>query len=121
LLYKVNLWEQNRIGASWAPIEISPGEWLFPYHGKQDDKVGYTQSFMILKETANGFPIITHCPSKRLMYASEPWELGGDFAIPCLFTCSGVVLDDGHLLMGYGAADQKIGIAKVPFDYLVNF
>jgi beta-1,2-mannobiose phosphorylase / 1,2-beta-oligomannan phosphorylase len=113
-------WEQNRIGASWAPLEISPGEWLLPYHGKQDDKVGYTQSFMILKENTDGFPKITHRPSERLIYADEPWELEGDFTIPCLFTCSGVVLDDGNLLMGYGAADQKIGIAKIPFDYLIN-
>jgi predicted GH43/DUF377 family glycosyl hydrolase len=113
-------WEQNRIGASWAPIEISPGEWLLPYHGKQDDKVGYTQSFMILKETTDGFPVITHRPSKRLMYANESWELEGDFTIPCMFTCSGVVLDNGKLLMGYGAADQKIGIATVSFEYLLD-
>ena len=114
-------WEQNRIGASWAPIDISPGEWLLPYHGKQNDKVGYTQSFMILKESVDGFPQITHRPSDRLIYANEPWELEGDFTIPCLFTCSGVVIDDGNLLMGYGAADQKIGIAKIPFDYLIKF
>ena len=113
-------WEQNRIGASWAPLELSPGQWLLPYHGKQDDKVGYTQSFMILKETADGFPEISHRPSERLIYADEPWELEGDFTIPCLFTCSGVILDDHNLIMGYGAADQKIGIAKIPFDYLIN-
>jgi predicted GH43/DUF377 family glycosyl hydrolase len=113
-------WEQNRIGASWAPIEVASGEWLLPYHGKQDDKVGYTQSFMILKETADGFPVITHRSAERLMYANEPWELEGDFTIPCMFTCSGVILDDGNLLMGYGAADQKIGIATVNFEYLLN-
>ena len=113
-------WEQNRIGVSWVPLEISPGEWLLPYHGKQDDKIGYTQSFMILKETADGFPVITHRPSERLMYADEPWELEGDFTIPCMFTCSGVVIDDGTLLMGYGAADQKVGIATIPFEYLLS-
>ena len=113
-------WEQNRIGASWAPLEISLGEWLLPYHGKQDDQIGYTQSFMILKETLDGFPVIIHRPSKRLIYANEPWELEGDFTIPCLFTCSGVVLDDGTLLMGYGAADQKIGIAEISLEYLLN-
>ena len=113
-------WEQNRIGASWAPLEISTREWLLPYHGKQDDQIGYTQSFMILKETADGFPEIIHRPSERLIYADKPWELEGDFTIPCLFTCSGVVLDDGNLLMGYGAADQKIGIGKIPYDYLIN-
>ncbi len=114
-------WERNRIGASWAPLEISPGEWLLPYHGKQDDQVGYTQSFMILKEQDNGFPAITRRPQERLIYADEPWEQAGDFTIPCLFTCSGVVLDNGNLLMGYGAADQKVGIAELPFDDLLAF
>jgi predicted GH43/DUF377 family glycosyl hydrolase len=114
-------WEQNRIGASWAPLELSPGEWLLPYHGKQNDEVGYTQSFMILEERSDGFPVVTKRPSERLMYADEPWELEGDFTIPCMFTCSGVVLEDGTLLMGYGAADQKIGIAETNFDKLIEY
>jgi len=114
-------WEQNRIGASWAPIEISDGEWLLPYHGKQNDEVGYTQSFMILKENGNGFPKITSRPSERLMFANEPWELDGDFTIPCLFTCSGVILENGILKMGYGAADQKIGMASVNFEELIAY
>ncbi len=113
-------WEQNRVGASWAPIEISSGKWLFPYHGKQDDQVGYTQSFMILEECGEGFPQIKKRPSERLMYADESWELEGDFTIPCMFTCSGVILDNGNLLMGYGAADQKIGIAEVSLENLLE-
>ena len=113
-------WEKNRIGGSWPPIEVRRGEWLFPYHGKQDDKVGYTQSFMILEETTDGFPSIKHRPSGRLMYADKPWEFEGDFTIPCMFTCSGVILKDNTLLMGYGAADQKIGIAQIPFHDLLD-
>jgi predicted GH43/DUF377 family glycosyl hydrolase len=31
-----------------------------------------------------------------------------------------VILDDSNLLMGYGAADQKIGISTVPFNYLLK-
>jgi predicted GH43/DUF377 family glycosyl hydrolase len=38
-----------------------------------------------------------------------------------MFTCSGVVLEDGTLLMGYGAADQKIGIAETNFDKLIEY
>lgn len=114
-------WEANRIGGSWAPLEISPGEWLLPYHGKQDDTVGYTQSFMILKETCTGFPVITHRPSERLMYASEPWELEGDFSIPCMFTCSGVIMDGERLLMGYGAADMRIGIAETRLSDVIAY
>ena len=43
-------WEANRIGSSWTPLELEKGLWLLPYHGKQDDFVGYTQSFMLLRE-----------------------------------------------------------------------
>lgn len=112
-------WEKNRIGASWAPFEVEPGLWLLPYHGKQDDTVGYTQSFMLLKENGRTFPDIVARPSERLLYADEPWELEGDFTIPCLFTCSGVVRSDGVLLMGYGAADAKVGMAEVSLAELI--
>ena len=114
-------WEANRIGASFPPMEIAPGEWLLPYHGKQDDRVGYTQSFMILKENGTLKPEIVSRPSERLLYADEPWELEGEFAIPCLFSCSGVVTDRGELLMGYGAADKKIGLAGVLLPELLVY
>ncbi len=113
-------WEANRIGCSWAPLEIESGKWLFPYHGKQDDKVGYTQSFMILQEREDGLPEIIRRPAERLLFADEEWELEGEFTIPCLFTCSGVLMPDGRLLMGYGAADKKVGIAEVNFKELLR-
>ncbi len=111
-------WEANRLGGSWPPIELTPGEWLLPYHGKQDDDVGYTQSFMILRENGNGLEI-AHRPSERLLYAAAPWELEGDFAIPCMFTCSGVLRGNGRLLMGYGAADRQVGLVDVCFSRLL--
>ncbi len=113
-------WEANRIGASWAPLELSPGRWLLPYHGKQDDKVGYTQSFMVLEEQPEGLPKIVARPSERLLYADQPWELEGEFTIPCLFTCSGLLRPDNTLLMGYGAADKKVGLASVDFATLLT-
>ena len=114
-------WERNRIGASFPPVELSEGKWLLPYHGKQDDRVGYTQSFMILRENGTLAMDISARPSERLLFADQPWELQGDFAIPCLFTCSGVITGDNRLLMGYGAADQKIGLAEVNFDDLIQY
>lgn len=114
-------WEGNRIGGSWAPLEISPGEWLLPYHGKQDDRVGYTQSFMILREGGSGFPEIIHRPSERLMYACEDWELQGDFSIPCMFTCSGLVSSGKRLLMGYGAADSRVGLVETDLASLLDW
>ena len=114
------VWEANRVGGSWAPIEVAPGEWLLPFHGKQDEKVGYTQSFMLLKEQENGFPAVTHRCKERLFYADNAWELAGLFPTPCLFTCSGIVRPDGTLLMGYGAADSVVGLLKTDFNALLD-
>lgn len=114
-------WEKNRIGASFAPIEIEPELWLLPYHGKEDDKVGYTQSFMLLKETGTQQLEIVSRPEERMFFASEDWELEGEFTIPCMFSCSGVLKNDGNFLMGYGAADKKVGLLEVRFEELIDY
>lgn len=112
-------WEEERIGASWPPISIGNGEWLVSYHGKQLPDYGYTQSFMILKEKENAFPEIIHrCPT-RLMYAKQEWELPDKFLCPCIFTTGGIRVDD-TLIMSYGAADQKVGIAWANFKAIVE-
>ena len=113
-------WEANRIGASCAPIELEKGKWLLPYHGKQDDIVGYTQSFMILEEQNDGLPKIIKRPSERLLFAENAWELEGDFTIPCVFTCSMLVQKNGRMLFGYGAADRVVGIAECDFSSLLS-
>jgi predicted GH43/DUF377 family glycosyl hydrolase len=111
-------WEGNRVGASWPPVSLGGGEWLLPYHAKQDEITGYTQSFMILKPGADGWPTVAHrCPD-RIMHAQKPWELAGRFKTPCVFTCGGVVRD-GTLLMTYGAADTVAGVAWTDFNALV--
>jgi beta-1,2-mannobiose phosphorylase / 1,2-beta-oligomannan phosphorylase len=112
-------WEHSRVGASFPPIRISEDEWLVAYHGKQDAIVGYTQSFMILRERRHGFPAIVHRCSDRLMYAKQPWELAGKFKTPCLFSCAGEVIGD-RLVISYGAADTKVGIASVDLKELID-
>ncbi|MBO6015899.1 MAG: hypothetical protein J6P60_04850 [Lachnospiraceae bacterium] len=113
-------WETERVGASFPPIPLGDGEWLVSYHGKQLPDYGYTQSFMILREVNNDFPVIIHRMSERLIYARQEWELPDKFPCPCIFT-TGAVIRDGVLIMGYGAADQKIGIAKVNLQELVSY
>jgi predicted GH43/DUF377 family glycosyl hydrolase len=113
-------WEEERIGASFPPIELGNGQWLVSYHGKQLPEYGYTQSFMILEEQKNQFPKIKHRCPERLMYAKQEWELPDKFLCPCLFTTGGIVIDD-ELIMSYGAADQKIGIAWACYDEIVDY
>lgn len=79
-------WEENRVGASWPPIKVGEREWLVPYHAKKNVEFGYTQSFMIIKERDNDYPVLIHrCPD-RLMYAEREWEMPSDYPTPCLFT-----------------------------------
>jgi predicted GH43/DUF377 family glycosyl hydrolase len=113
-------WEDDRIGASWPPLKISEREWLVSYHGKKDARFGYTQSFMIVCEQDDDFPKVTHRCSERLMYAQQDWEMPGDYPTPCLFTTGGIVVGD-DLIMSYGAADKRAGIAWVNFAELVEY
>jgi predicted GH43/DUF377 family glycosyl hydrolase len=113
-------WEGDRIGASTPPIRISDKEWLLCYHGKQDAVVGYTQSFMILEEQAQGFPRITHRCSERVMFAQDPWEMPHKFKTPCVFATGLIRLGD-DLLISYGAADERVGVARMRYRELVDF
>jgi predicted GH43/DUF377 family glycosyl hydrolase len=113
-------WEENRIGASWPPIRISGQDWLISYHGKKDSHFGYTQSFLIVREKENDFPEVIHrCPD-RLMYAQQDWEMPSDYPTPCLFTTGGIIVGS-ELIMSYGAADKKVGIARVPYEELIDY
>lgn len=113
-------WEENRVGASWPPVALGNQEWLVAYHGKKNVQFGYTQSFMILKEQEDDFPVIIHRCSDRLMYAERDWEMPEDYPTPCLFTTGGIVVGE-DLIMSYGAADQKAGIAWVRFAELLEY
>ena len=112
-------WCKERIGGSYPPIRINEKEWLFPIHGKTAG-VGYTQSFYIVEERENDFPVITHKCSDRLMYASQEWEMPDIYPDHCIFATAGVVVGE-ELIISYGAADQFCGIAKVNFDELVAY
>ncbi len=113
-------WEENRVGASWPPLALGNGEWLVSYHAKKDIQFGYTQSFMILKEQEDDFPVVIHRCSDRLMFAERDWEMPADYPTPCLFTTGGIVMGE-DLIMSYGAADQKIGICWVNFHDLLAY
>lgn len=113
-------WEANRIGASTPPLRISKKEWLLCYHGKQDNIVGYTQSFMILEEQDNALPRIKHRCPERLIVADQPWEMPVKFKVPCVFI-TGLIRLGNTLLASYGAADEKVGIVRIDFPALLDF
>jgi hypothetical protein len=104
-------WELNRIGASAPLLDLGSGEWLLSYHGKRDAVMGYTQSFMILREQPDSLPIVVHRCPERLFVPEEDWEQPERFETPCVFT-TGLEEAGDDLLVAYGAADQQVGIAR---------
>jgi len=111
-------WEGVKIGASFPPIRVSSSEWLVSYHARHK-VLGYTQSFMLMLEVENDFPIVVNRCPERMMYASMDWEQPKNFPLPCLFSCGGIVMND-TLIISYGAADEMGGIAKVNLASLVE-
>lgn len=113
-------WEKDRIGGSTPPVKIGEDEWLLNYHGKQDAEIGYTQSFMILKEQKSGMPSVTHRCPERLAIADQDWEMPNKFKTPCIFMTGLIELGE-ELLASYGAADEKIGVLKINKAGLINY
>lgn len=113
-------WEGNRIGASGPLVKISDTEWLLSYHAKQDAAVGYTQSFMILEVRDGSMPKVIHRCSERVMFPVEDWEMPGRFKTPVIFITGMVVVKD-RLLIAYGAADERVGIAWFSLSNVLDY
>lgn len=112
-------WQAEKVGASTPPIKLSDGTWLLNYHGKKDLVEGYAQSFMILKETADSFPEISHICNEPMIVNVEDFETPSKFKTPCVFF-TGLVEYCGDLLCSYGAADEHVGLMKIDYDMLIN-
>lgn len=113
-------WEGDRIGASGPLVKISDTEWLLSYHGKQNASVGYTQSFIILEVKDGNMPKVIHRCSERVMFPVEDWEMPGRFKTPVVFITGMVVVKD-RLLVAYGAADERVGVAWFSLSNVLTY
>ena len=112
-------WQAEKVGGSTPPVDIQNGEWLLNYHGKKDDKIGYGQSFMILKEQENDFPRITYlCPEKWIV-GEEDFEMPNKAAIPAIFFTDSVKCGD-KLIVSYGACDEKACIMELDCNKIIS-
>lgn len=120
LFYAPSLdWQSERVGASTPLIPIGDGEWLLSFHGKKDESMGYTQSFMIIREVENDFPKITHLYPKRWIVNEADFERPAKFGIPCVFF-TGMIRRGGRLLVSYGAADEFAAVMELDFNKTVE-
>ena len=99
-------------------IRVS-GPWLLNFHGKKDDTVGYTQSFMILKERDGDFPEITHLYPKRWIVNEAYFEEPRKFGIPCVFFTGAVPMGD-KLFISYGAADEFAAVMELDMSKIIS-
>ena len=112
-------WQEEKVGGSTPPIDMGNGEWLLNYHGKKNDKIGYGQSFMILKEQDNDFPEITYlCPEKWIEGEAD-FEMPNKAAIPAIFFTDSVKCGD-KIIVAYGACDEKACIIELDYNIVVS-
>ena len=95
-------------------------EWLLCYHGKENSEAGYGQSLMILEQPPDSLPVVKHRCSTPLLVPEEDWEMPGNLSVPVIFVTGMIPLGD-QLLLSYGAADERIGIALMDFAHLVEY
>lgn len=109
--------EVSYVGGGCPPIETSEG-WLMIYHGVHDSIKGYVYS-------ACAALLDLHNPSKEisrlpypLFFPEKEWELKGEVNNVCFPT--GTVVEDDNLFIYYGAADERIAVASLSIQELLD-
>lgn len=109
--------EVSYIGGGCPPIETKDG-WLLIYHGIHDTVIGYVYSACAaLLDLENPQIEIARLPYP-LFFPEKSWELKGEVNNVCFPT--GSVLEGGILYIYYGAADERIAVASVNLNELIN-
>ncbi len=120
VLYAPELaWQGDKVGGSTPPVSMGGGRWLFNFHARQNEEVGYAQSFMILKEQKNDLPAISHLYPKPWIVNEEDFEAPSKFSIPCIFF-TGIVKKDDRLIVSYGAADENAAVMELDYNAIVE-
>ena len=120
VLYSPELdWQGDKVGGSTPPVSLGNGEWLFNFHARKDEIVGYAQSFMILKEKENDLPEISHLYPAPWIVNEADFEAPKKFSIPCIFF-TGLVKHNDKMIVSYGAADEFAAVMELDFNKTVS-
>jgi predicted GH43/DUF377 family glycosyl hydrolase len=108
--------EVSYIGSGCPPIETEDG-WLLIYHGVHDTVNGYvyTACAALLDLDAPQLEI-ARLPYP-LFFPEKEWELKGEVNNVCFPT--GAYVDGDTLFVYYGAADERIAVAKMSISELL--
>ena len=109
--------EVSYIGSGCPPIETKAG-WLLIYHGVHDTIKGYVYSACAaLLDLENPQKEIARLPYP-LFFPEKEWELNGEVNNVCFPT--GAVLIEDTLYIYYGAADERIAVASLNLEELLD-
>jgi predicted GH43/DUF377 family glycosyl hydrolase len=75
---------------------------------------------MILEVRDGSMPKVIHRCSERVMFPVEDWEMPGRFKTPVIFITGMVAVND-RLLIAYGAADERVGIAWFSLSNVLDY
>ena len=112
-------WQGDKVGGSTPPVSMGDGKWLFNFHARASEKIGYAQSFMILTEKENDFPEISHLYPHPWIVNEADFEAPAKFPIPCIFF-TGIVKRGDRLLVSYGAADENAAVMELDYKKIVS-
>jgi len=109
--------EVSYVGGGCPPIETEDG-WLIIYHGVHDTLKGYVYSACIALLDLNNPQIEISRLPYPLFYPEKEWELKGEVNNVCFPT--GAIVENENLFIYYGAADERIALASVNMNELLN-
>ena len=109
--------EASYLGGGCPPIETKDG-WLMIYHGVEDTQHGYIYH-------AGAALLDRDDPTKEIGRLATPlfspdqeWEQTG--VVKNVVFPTGAVVQEGRLHIYYGAADEKIGVASMDLQEVIN-
>ncbi len=110
-------YESSHIGGGCPPIETDQG-WLLIYHAAQDTPHGF-------KYHASAALLDLQDPKKEISRLKSPlisptfkWEKEG--VVNNIIFPSGAIVYDDHLYIYYGAADERVGVASIELNELLD-
>ena len=110
-------YESSHIGGGCPPIETKEG-WLMIYHASQDTPSGF-------KYHASAALLDLDDPKKELARLTKPlispslkWEKEG--VVNNIIFPTGTAIFGDDLYIYYGAADERVGVAKIKLDTLLT-
>lgn len=110
-------WDSGRIGAAAPPIEVAQG-WLLIYYGEKFTSAGPLVRLGAAVLDRNDPSVVLARSNIPILAPRERYERIGD--VPNVVFSCGAFVDDGEVILCYGASDSCICFGAAPLDEVLN-